>query len=96
MRHGKTASSNRGRNLLVFRSFISSSLSQLSKLDHQGKPGLQAEPGPAPKPDPEPMMAGGGGGLGEMLPASLTVHSLSFHPERPELLTAARGDMFIW
>ncbi len=95
MRHGRTASSNRGPESIIC-SFISSSLSQLSKLDHQRRPGLQAESGPAPKPDPEPMMAGGGGGLGEMLPSNLTVHSLSFHPERPELLTAARGDMFIW
>ncbi len=80
---------------MFVRSFPSS-LSQLSKLDHQRKPDLQAESGPAPKPDPEPTTAGGGGGLGEMLPSNLTVHSLSFHPERPELLTAARGDMFIW
>ncbi len=37
-----------------------------------------------------------GGGAGEMLPSSLTVHSLSFHPERSELLTAARGSVYVW
>ena len=38
----------------------------------------------------------GGGGAGELLPSALTVHSLAFHPEKSELLTAARGSVHIW
>ena len=33
---------------------------------------------------------------GSGLPSSLTVHSLSFHPSRCELLTAARAKVYVW
>lgn len=36
----------------------------------------------------------GGGFLGGV--SALTVHSLSFHPKKAELLTAARGKVYIW
>ena len=35
--------------------------------------------------------------VGELMSgSSLTVHSLSFHPSRAELLTAARGNVYMW
>ena len=37
---------------------------------------------------------GSGGILGGA--SSLTVHSLSYHPEKCELLTAARGKVYVW
>jgi mitogen-activated protein kinase organizer 1 len=30
------------------------------------------------------------------LPSSMTVHSLSFHPKKNHLLTAARGKVYMW
>ena len=32
----------------------------------------------------------------QLLGNSLTIHSLSFHPEKCELLTAARGKVYVW